>query len=109
MKGRIFLIHWPSSEAREHANQLRVQGWQVDIETEDDPVKEILADPPDVVVIYLTRTPSHGRKTAQALRASKSGRDLPIVFVGGKEKRLPRPKPKCQTRSSPPQQNWMMC
>jgi glucuronate isomerase len=94
MKGRIFLIHWPSSEAREHANQLRVQGWQVDIETEDDPVKEILADPPDVVVIYLTRTPSHGRKTAQALRASKSGRDLPIVFVGGKEKATAKAKAK---------------
>jgi hypothetical protein len=38
---------------------------------------------PDVLVVWLARLPSHGRVTAQAIRASGWGRRLPIVFVDG--------------------------
>ncbi len=88
MKGRIFLIHWNAVEAEEHARALRARGWGVEIETEDGARagRRILADLPDAVVVCLTRLPSHGRETAEALRSYKAGRYLPIIFVGGEEK-----------------------
>jgi len=39
--------------------------------------------PPDVIVIDLSRLPSHGREVATALRAMKDTRHIPIVFAGG--------------------------
>ena len=85
MKGRIFLIHWNATQAEEYAQALRAQGWEVATESQDGARagKALLANPPDVVIIYLTRLPSHGRETAHALRSHKAGRALPIVFVGG--------------------------
>ncbi|MBI2873336.1 MAG: hypothetical protein HYY00_09145 [Chloroflexi bacterium] len=85
MKGRVFLIHWKAAEADEYASALRSWGWAVDFEAEDGARagKLIKATPPDVVVIYLTRLPSHGRVTASYLRSSKATRHLPIVFVEG--------------------------
>ena len=88
MKGRVFLIHWNAMEAEEHARALRAKGWRVEMETEDGARAggRILADLPDAVVVCLTRLPSHGRETAEALRSYRAGRYLPIIFVGGKEK-----------------------
>jgi glucuronate isomerase len=96
MRGRITLVHWHASEAEEYAQALRAGGWQVDVESEDGArvSKHILADPPHAVVIYLTRLPSHGRETAHALRSSKAGRDVPIVFVEGKEKAVAKTRGK---------------
>ncbi|MBI2183870.1 MAG: hypothetical protein HYU39_02805 [Thaumarchaeota archaeon] len=96
MKGRIFLIHWNQSEADEFAEKLRSEGWKVDIEAEDGARagKMIRADPPDAVVIYLTRLPSHGRETADYLRSVKTTRNIPIVFVDGREDALEKTKVK---------------
>jgi glucuronate isomerase len=96
MKGRLFLIHWHAEEAEEYADRLRAEGWQVNIESEEggQAHKRVLADVPDAVLIYLTRSPSHGRQTADAIRASKAGRKLPIVFVGGKDKAVEKTKAK---------------
>lgn len=90
MKGRLFLIHWNQGEAEEHAQKLRATGWDVDIEYEDGARggKTIDENPPDAVVIYLTRLPSHGRQTATHLREMRATRDLPIIFVGGKDQAL---------------------
>jgi CheY-like chemotaxis protein len=41
------------------------------------------SSPPVAVVIDLSRTPSHARDVALALRQSKGTRQIPIVFVGG--------------------------
>ena len=86
-KGRACLIHWNPSEAGAHAQTLRQAGWQVEIEAEDGAHagNAIKADPPQVVVIYLSRLPSHGRETALYLRSTKANRSIPIVFVDGKD------------------------
>ena len=34
-KGRIFLFHWNQNEAKEYAEQLEKEGWDVDYEWED--------------------------------------------------------------------------
>jgi glucuronate isomerase len=87
MSGRLFLVHWHAAEAQEHADRLRAGGWQVDVEFEDGvrAYKKMTADPPDALVIYLTRLPSHGREIALALHSHKKGRKVPVVFVDGKE------------------------
>lgn len=84
---RLFLIHWNAEEAGPLAEPLAEAGWQVEIESADGAraVNRILAEPPAAVVIYLTRLPSHGRKTASYLH-SKS--DLPVIFVDGPEDKL---------------------
>jgi DNA-binding response OmpR family regulator len=90
MKGKLFLIHWKQAEAEELAKPLRAAGWQVEIEAEDGARagQRILADPPQAVVIYLTRLPSHGRETAHALRSYKAGREIPILFVDGESEKV---------------------
>lgn len=96
MKGKAFLIHWNASEAEEHSKRLRAYGWDLDVESRDGArafafIKEAR---PDVVVIYLTRLPSHGCATAHALRSLKATRDLPIVFVGGNEESVEKVRSK---------------
>lgn len=85
MKCRLFLVHWDVKEAEGLARGLRADGWQVDVEAEDGAraYKRIKAEPPDVIVIYLTRLPSHGGKMAEALISVWSTHQLPIVFVDG--------------------------
>jgi DNA-binding response OmpR family regulator len=96
MKGKLFLIHWEQAEAEALAEPLRAEGWQVQIEAEDGARagKRILADPPDAVVIYLTRLPSHGRETAHALRSYKAGREIPILFVDGEAEKVEKVRAK---------------
>ena len=95
-KGRAFLIHWNLSEAEEYAQNLRSAGWQVEIEAGDGARagNAIKVDPPQVVVIYLSRLPSHGRETAHALHSFKVTRNIPIVFVDGKEEAVEKTKVK---------------
>lgn len=82
MKRTLFLIHWNQAEAVRLAMPLQEAGWRVEIESKDGERagSRILADPPEVVIIYLTRLPSHGRETAHYLR---SRLEVPIVFVEG--------------------------
>jgi DNA-binding response OmpR family regulator len=84
-KGRLALFHWNAKEAAGLARALRADGWKVDVESEDGARggRAVLAFPPDAVVIYLARLPSHGRETAHWLRSSKAGRNIPILFVDG--------------------------
>jgi len=72
------------------AGPLRAAGWDVEIEAEDGARagKRIKENPPQAVVIYLTRLPSHGRETADGLRSMKATRHLPIIFVDGKEEAI---------------------
>lgn len=95
-KGRLFLIHWNAAEAEQLAAPLRKDGWDVDVESSDGARagKVILADPPDAVVVYLTRLPSHGRETIHGLRSYKAGRDVPVLFVGGEGEPLEKTKKK---------------
>lgn len=93
-KGRLFLVHWHAEEAGELAAPLLADGWTVDIETADGAraCKAILADPPDAVVVSLARMPSHGRETVRAIRNSKAGRDLPVIFLDGQDDAVEKTK-----------------
>lgn len=95
-KGRLFLFHWNKAEAEGHANDLRKLGWEVHLEWEDGARggKAVKQDPPDAVIFYLTRLPSHSRATADYLRQTKSTRLIPLIFVGGEGEALEKTKQK---------------
>lgn len=92
---RVFLVHWNQEETRFYAAGLQSLGYAVETESDDGAkgYRRIKASPPDVVIIYLARLPSHGRETALALPTTESLCDLPLVFVGGKPKVVEQIKP----------------
>jgi CheY-like chemotaxis protein len=82
---RLTLVHWKPAEAGPLIERLRGAGHEVRHDGADGGVvyKAIRTWLPDVVVIDLSRLPSHGREIATALRGAKRTRQIPIVFVGG--------------------------
>jgi len=99
-KGRVFLFHWNQSEAREFADQLEKDSWDVDCEWEDGTRggNKVKLDPPNVVVFYLTRLPSHSRATAEYLAETKATRSIPLIFVGGEGEALKKTRKKIPNR-----------
>lgn len=95
-KGRIFLFHWNRPEAKEYAEQLEKDGWEVDYEWEDGARggNKVKVNPPDAVIFYHTRLPSHSRATAEYFAQTKSTRSIPLVFVGGEGEALEKTKKK---------------
>lgn len=80
----VFLIHWNEIEAQERLALLRRHGFAADWEPYSPTVwKQLRGEPPDALVIDLTRIPSHGRDVALAVRSTKSTRQIPIIFVDG--------------------------
>lgn len=96
MKGEVFLVHWNESQAEEYAEELRSDGWKVEVETEDGgrAYKFTRANEPDVIVAHLSDKPSYGREVAHTLRQAKATRHLPIVFVDGEEEAVQETKAK---------------
>jgi len=88
---RVQLVHWKAEEGRARAQSLRAAGLRVEYEV-DVPaaLRAAKDDPPDAVVIDLTRLPSQGRGLACALRQSKRTRTVPLVFVGGEPAKVAR-------------------
>ena len=87
LKGRVFLVHWKSSESSKYAKKLKKEGWVVEAESQNvmrafDRIKE---NKPDAVVIYLNRRPKKGREVGFTLKAIKVTNNLPVVFVNGQE------------------------
>ena len=82
---RIRLIHWNASEAAAVIGLLEAAGHSVGHTGSigSGIMKYLRADPPDAMVIDLTRQPSHGREIAVAVRTSKTIKHLPILFVDG--------------------------
>ena len=81
---RIRLIHWNAAEAAERAARLAGERFQVDHTPLDAASLRALRDePPDALVIDLSRLPSHGRDVGAAMRQTKATRAVPLVFVGG--------------------------
>ncbi len=93
---KLFLIHWNRLEAEELARKFEQAGWQVEIEAEDGSraYQRMKTESMAVIVIYLTRLPSHGRETAHAVRSLKATRHIPIIFVGGQGEALEKTKAK---------------
>lgn len=84
-RGTLYLIDWDETSATAAAKSLEDDGWSVRVEAIDGAraVKHMMDDAPDIVVIDLSRLPSHGRETARAVRGAKKLAGLPIVFFGG--------------------------
>ncbi len=85
MKGRVFLVHWKSSETYKYAKDLKNEGWVVDTESQNvmRAFERIKRNKPDAVVINLNRSPKLGREVGFTLKAIKMTTHLPVVFVGG--------------------------
>jgi hypothetical protein len=88
----VRLVHWNQSEAAEKAKHLEGAGYEVDREPLNSPValKQLRDAPPDVVVIDLSRIPSHGREIGSAVRRQKGTRHVPLVFLGGEPDKVAR-------------------
>jgi hypothetical protein len=87
---RVRLIHWNAGEAAERAELLRAAGFAVahaQITSAAD-LSGFRVDPPDVVVIDLSRLPMQGRDFALAIRSYASLLHVPIVFVGGQQEKV---------------------
>ena len=91
---RAFLIHWNKAEALEKVKPLRAAGWTVIYEYGSGEIafKTIKAKPPDVVIIYLSRLPSHGSRMGEVLKQSKATRAIPILFVDGEIEKIAKVK-----------------
>ena len=88
---RIRLIHWNADEAEERVARLQAAGHQVEWEPLDPPaLRRMGADPPDAVVVDLSRIPSQGRDLGVMLRQQKSTRQIPLVFVEGAPDKVER-------------------
>ncbi len=98
-KRRAFLIHWKKEELGPKIRLLRAAGYSVATEHEDGARagRNIKANLPDVIVIYLSRLPSHGRETAEYLAGAKATRQVPIVFVGGEPQKVAEVKARVPT------------
>jgi DNA-binding response OmpR family regulator len=96
---RAFLVHWNKEEALEKVKAVRAEGWTVVYEHGSGEIafKEIKDKPPEVVIIYLTRLPSHGSRTAEVLKQTKATRDIPIIFVDGEPEKVTKVKTKVPT------------
>ena len=67
------------------ADTLRSADYGVDYDPAFAPavLRALRQEPPDAVVIDLSRLPSHGREIATAIRGYKQTRQIPILFVDG--------------------------
>lgn len=88
---RVRLIHWNASEAEIRAGQLQKMGYEVDGGSLDAAsLRALYGNPPDAVVIDLSRAPAQGRDVGVGLRMRKATRHVPLVFVEGDPRKVDR-------------------
>ena len=82
---RVRLFHWRAEEAQILIAALRAGGYTVEYpgDKANGSWRSLRDNPPLAAIIDLTRLPSHGRHVGAEMRASKSMRSIPIVFVDG--------------------------
>jgi len=83
---RLHLVHWDPAEGRRHQHDLEALGHEVTYlgEVTGPALGRVLrAGSAELVVLDLSRRPSHGREIAMALRSRKATRHTPLLFVGG--------------------------
>jgi CheY-like chemotaxis protein len=81
---RVVLVSWDVAEAEARAGSLRRDGFDAAVHSDRRANPRVLAaDPPDVFLIDLGRSPSQGRELGGWLRRNRSTRSVPLVFVGG--------------------------
>jgi CheY-like chemotaxis protein len=81
----VKLILWNSEEAQDRALMLTAAGYRIDatIPSGSKSIRLLGENPPDAVVVDLSRLPSQGRDIALLLRQYKQTRNIPLVFVDG--------------------------
>lgn len=92
---RAFVVHWDEAEVAAKAALVEAAGHKV-VGTEWLDGTRALARAkelaPDVLVVWTSQLPSHGRTTAAAIRSYPWGRSIHLLFVEGDPEPLPRPK-----------------
>jgi CheY-like chemotaxis protein len=88
----IRLILWNAEEAQARALILSAAGYNVDAKLPSGikSVRLLQENPPDAVVIDLSRLPSQGRDIGLLLRQYKNTRNTPLVFVEGDQMKVER-------------------
>ena len=91
---RLHLIHWKPDEAKERVTELEKEGYSVSVESGqgNTSLRALKENPPDLVIIDLSRMSSQGRDIALGIRIGKSTRRVPIVFVEGNYEKVDRIK-----------------
>lgn len=83
------LIHWQADMAQERAARLRAQGFQVEsAPLNPTELRAMRENPPDAILIDLSRSPSQGRDLGLNLRKYKVTRQVPLIFVGGEPEKI---------------------
>jgi hypothetical protein len=88
----LYLVHWNLAEAEEKARRLIAAGFSVQYNLPLFPelIRQLGQNPPDAVLIDLSRLPSQGRDLGVALRQVKATRHIPLLFVGGEQPKVER-------------------
>lgn len=89
---RVRLFHWRAEEAQTLIAVLRAGGYTVDYpgDQANGSWRSLRERPPLAAIIDLTRLPSHGRYVGAEIRATKSLRHIPLVFVDGDPEKVER-------------------
>ena len=79
------LIHWDEPEAEARVKRLESLGYAATFANRAGPalVRKVAQDLPSAVVIDLSLLPAQGAEAGAALRANKTTRRIPLVFVDG--------------------------
>jgi CheY-like chemotaxis protein len=86
------LIHWKPDEATDRVKELEKAGYEVVLNSGQGNaiLRKLRENPPDLVVIDLSRMPSQGRDIAVGIRMGKATRRVPIIFVEGEPEKVNR-------------------
>lgn len=87
---RIQLIHWKVDESKRLAEKLSSEGYTVNnqLPINQQFFKKLRANPPQVMVIDLSRLPSQGRDFAINIRTHKTTQAIPIIFTDGDPEKI---------------------
>ncbi len=88
---KVALVHWNAEEWAERALRLARAGHvvpKVPVEKGTAGLRSLVVNPPDAIVIDLSRLPSHGQAVAIAFRQQRGTRQVPLVFVEGEPKKV---------------------
>lgn len=92
-RSKIEVVHWKPEEITSQLAMLQKAGYAITCRGFDQEIwKKLRANPPEVLIIDLSRLPSHGREVGLAMRQSKSTRNLPLIFVGGPPEKVEKVK-----------------
>lgn len=90
---RAFVVHWDAGELTARVEAVAQAGAHVvGAEHADggNALRQVRALKPDVLVVWLSRLPGHGRVTAAAIRSYGWASELAVLFVEDGPEPLPR-------------------